>query len=147
MDLVPVTLWQIVEQFIHCLTSARVQTSRKLMTFHFINTPKEIFQPLTALENTLIPPNLTHPPADLSHCSNGMFLFRRNLGSTGISLKPSITGDGVPHLQYFHKRGSHHSSSQQRFVQEVLKVTKSRQQIKGSSILPKNEQNALRILP
>ena len=62
------------------------------MTFHFINTPKEIFQPLTTLENTLILPNLTHPPADLSHCSNGMFLFRRNLGSRGISLKPSITG-------------------------------------------------------
>ena len=71
------------------------------MTFHFINTPKEIFQPLTALENTLIPPNLTHPPADLSHCSNGMFLFRRNLGSRGISLKPSFTGAGVPHLHHF----------------------------------------------
>ena len=88
------------------------------MTFHFINTPKEIFQPLTTLENTLILPNLTHPPADLSHCSNGMCLFRRNLG-----LKLSTTGAGVPHLHDFHKRGSHHSSSQQRLVQEVLVLT------------------------
>ena len=87
------------------------------MTFHFINTPKEIFQPLTALENTLIPPNLTHPPADLSHCSNGMFLFRRNLGSRGISLKPSITEDGVPHLQDFHYPGSQYHNFCLRYVQ------------------------------
>ena len=49
------------------------------MTFHFINTPKEIFQPLTALENTLIPPNLTHPPADLSHCNNAKCFFSEEI--------------------------------------------------------------------
>ena len=73
------------------------------MTFHFINTPKEIFQPLTTLENTLIPANLTHPPADLSHCSNAMLPFNRILGSRGISLKPSITGAGAPSLYTYTK--------------------------------------------
>ena len=67
-----------------------------------------------------------------------MFLFRRNLGSRGISLKPSITGAGVPHLHDFHKRGSHHSSSQQRLVQEVLVLTLKSEDPQVDIFLAKN---------